>query len=364
MKVADFKDFVRLGALAELDLGSAQLGFQSEPRLHVWYQAPHKGGITVAGPEVAIEGLPGGGDSLAVDAAHLSKILRLLPDEETLQVKVVPPNMTFVVKGARFSLRANMGSMPPEIKGRGERRFTVSGEGLELLNRALSLLDGITGKQSMRPVLGGTQVSVERGNLILKATDNIRGAVLSIPVDGDDGEYGVIPVADWRVATTLCGSDKLEVRKHHEERVDLTSGRTRIRLVLYPAGDFPDLSVLPTKFSSTVELSSQAIAIAAKAAAVLDDARVVTVKTQRDRLLFMVESHEVGSFQTLGGKGELGFEVVFDGGHLEGIEALGSTVKLHVNNARSAVMAEGEHGWRYWIAPIIVDARTAQTFMS
>lgn len=353
MKVADFVDFVRLGALAELDLGSAQLGFQSDPRLYVWYQGTHIGAMTVGGPEVAIPGLSEGGGSFAVDATHLSKILRLLPNEETLQVKVVPPNMTFAVKGARLSLRAREGSMPPEIKGRGERRFTVSGEGIQLLSRALSLLDSITGKQSLKPVLAGTQVSVEGGSLILKATDGLRGAIIGIPVEGDDGEYGVIPVADWRAATTLCGSDKLEVRKHHEERVDLTSGRTRIRLALYPAEDFPDLSVLPTKFSSTVEFSSQAITTAAKAAAVLDDTRTVTLKTQRDRLVFMVDSQEVGSFQTVGGKGTLDFEASFDGSNLEGLEALGSTLKLHLNNGRSAVMAEGEHGWRYWIAPLV-----------
>lgn len=353
MIVAEFKKFVQLGTLSGLGLGSARLGFESEPRLYVWYQGTHVGAITVAGPEVVMEGLKENGGSLAIDATHLSEILRLLPDEETLQVKATPPHLVFLIKGARFALRTREGSLPPEIKGRSGRACTISGQSLELLTRALSLLDSVTGKQVLRPVLAGTQVSVKGGTMILRATDGLRGAILGIPVEGDEGDYGVIPVADWQLAVSVFDSDKLEVRKRPEERVDLTSGRTRIRLSLYPGQDFPDLSGLPRRFSTAVELSSQAVAIASKAAAVLDDARTVTLKTQRGRMVFVVESQEVGSFQTLGGTGTLDFQALFDGGHLEGLEVLGPTLKLHLNDARSPVMVEGEHGWRYWVAPLI-----------
>jgi DNA polymerase III sliding clamp (beta) subunit (PCNA family) len=173
-----------------------------------------------------------------------------------------------------------------------------------------------------------------------------------VPVEGADGDYGIIPIADLRAALATFGDEKLKVGMQGG-RVDLTCGRTRIRLALFN-DTFPDiLATVPKKYAQAVELSGQAIATAAKAATVLDAALRVTLKARQNKVVLLVNAQELGSFQTIGGDGTLDCELTLGSGYLEKARAFGDTVKLHMNDAKSIVMIEGAHpGWRYWVAPI------------
>lgn len=354
MIAADFKAFVRLTHLSDLDVGSAQLGFRGTPRLLVWYQGQHVGVVTVADTGVEIDGLSGTDTAFALQASQLSEVLRLLPDEEVLTAKLAADHLTLSVKGTRFALRVlQQGSTPPQVGGgKGSPALVVSEETSARLPTVLKVLDEVTGKKVLKPVLAGTLVSVADGVMTLQATDGVRGAILELPVKGEDGVYGVIPVADMRAALSALGSGPVRIARQGG-RVDLTCGKTRVRLSLYPEAEFPDLSVLPRRFAQTITLSAQAIVTAARAAAILDTTQAVVLKSQRNRIVLSVESQELGSFQAVGGEGSLDFEVTFEGGHLGAIEGLGSTITLHLNDAASPVMIEGEPGWRYWTSPLL-----------
>lgn len=354
MIVADFRAFIQLIGLAELDIGSAQLGIRGKPRLLVWYQGQHIGAVTAADAGVEIVGVSGQDTSFAIAVTHLAEALRLLPDEEPLEAKFLAPHLTLSVKGTRFALRIlEHSSAPPQISSKGaDRTLTISAEHRISLQRALTVLDEVTGKKVLKPVLAGTLVSAAGGVMRLEATDGVRGAIIELPTTGEDGVYGVIPVADMRIALSVFPEGDLQIARHGG-RVDLTCGKTRVRLALYPEAEFPDLSVLPQRFAHTIELSPQSIATAAKAAAILDTTQSVTLKARRNRIIFAVESQELGSFQAVGGEGSLDFEVTFEGGHLGAVEGLGSTVTLHLNDTVSPVMIEGEPGWRYWTSPLV-----------
>lgn len=354
MKVADFKEFVRLVALAELDIGTAQLGFRGGPRPLVWYQGQHIGAVTLANESIAIEGLASKDESFAVEATRLSEILRILPDEADLRAKLAAPDFLLLTKGTRLALRVTRGSRPPQMdRGGADLALALSDSSLDLLSRALGLLDEITGKKVLKPVLAGTRISVTANAMRLEATDGIRAAILEIPVEGTDGIYGVVPVADLRVALPIFTGTSLHVERYGN-RIDLTGGRTRVRLSLYADEGFPDLQLaFPKQYAQTIELSTRAITMAAKAAAVLDATARVVLTARRNRIVLSVKSQELGAFQTVGGEGVLDFEVTFDAGHLGAIEPLGSTIKLHLNDAASPVMIEGEQpNWRCWLAPI------------
>ncbi len=354
MKVADFRNFVRLTALSELDPGAAELGFRNKPRLLVWYQGQHLGAVAAAEPGITIKGLSGENASCAVLAGRLSAALRLFPDEEAeMQVQYAPPDLTLSVKGMRLALRTTAGSTPPEMGGKGaDQAFTVAEADRALLSTALGILSDVSGARPVKSVLGGTQASVKDGTLRLLATDSISAAVLELPVEGADGDYGIIPIADLSAALATFGDEKLKVGLQGG-RVDLTCGRTRVRLALFN-DTFPDiLATVPKTYAQCIELSAQAIATAARAATVLDAGSRVTLKTRQNKVVLLVNTQEVGSFQTVGGTGALDCELTLDGGYLEKARAFGYTIKLHLNDAKSPIMVEGEHpGWRYWLAPI------------
>lgn len=354
MKVADFRAFTRLTALSDLDPGTAQLGFRGKPRLLAWYQGQHLGAVTAAESGVTIKGLSGESASCAVDAVRLAAALRLFPDDDAaLTVQLAPPDMTLSVPGMRLALRTTADSTPPEMGSKSaDQAFTIAEADRVLLSTALGILSDVSGARPLKPVLAGTQASVNDGTLRLVATDSISAAVLEVPVDGADGDYGIIPIADLRAALATFGDEKLKVGLQGG-RVDLTCGRTRIRLALFN-DTFPDiLATVPKKYAQVVELSAQSVATAAKAATVLGTTSRVTLKARQNKIVLLVNSQELGSFQTVGGAGALDCEFTLGSSYLEKARAFGDTLKLHLNDAKSTIMIEGEHpGWRYWLAPI------------
>jgi hypothetical protein len=354
MKVADFGAFVRLTALADLDPGAAQLGFRGKPRLLAWYQGQHLGAVTAAESAVTIKGLSGENASCAVDTVRLAAALRLFPDADApLTVTFTPPDLTLSVPGMRLALRTIADSTPPQMGSKGaDQMFTVAETDRALLSTALGILSDVSGTRPLKPVLAGTLASVKDGTLRLAATDAISAAIVEIPVEGADGDYGIIPIADLRAALATFGDEKLKVGLQGG-RVDLTCGRTRIRLALFN-DTFPDiLAATPAKYAQIVELSAQAVATAAKAATVLGTTSQVILKARQGKIVLLVNTQEVGSFQTVGGAGALDCELTLGSSYLEKARAFGDTLKLHLNDAKSTIMIEGEHpGWRYWLAPI------------
>jgi len=360
MKVSDFKAFVRLTALSALDPGAAQLGFRGKPRLLAWYQGQHLGAMTAAESTVTIKGLSGESASCAVDAERLAAALRLFPDDDApLTVTFAPPDLTLSVSGMRLTLRTTADSTPPQMGSKGaDQAFTVAEADRALLSTALGLLSDVSGTRPLKPVLSGTQASVKDGKLRLIATDSISAVLLEIPVEGADGDYGIIPIADLCAALATFGDEKLKVSLQGG-CADLTCGKTKIRLALHAGGSFPDLlATVPKKYAQTVELSTQALVSAAKAAAVLGASSRVVLKARQGKIVLLVNTQELGSFQTVGGAGALDCELTIDGGYLEKARAFDETIKLHINDAKSAVMIEStsegaRSGWRYWVAPMV-----------
>jgi DNA polymerase III sliding clamp (beta) subunit (PCNA family) len=236
--------------------------------------------------------------------------------------------------------------------------FTIAETDRALLSTALGILSDVAGTRPIKPMLSGTQASVKSGKLRLIATDAISAVLLEIPVEGADGDYGIIPIADFRAALATFGDGSLKVSSQ-DGRADLTCGKTKIRLALHAGDGFPDiLSHTPDNYAQTIELSTQALVSAAKAAAVLSASSRVVLKARQGKIVLLVNTQELGSFQTVGGDGSLDCELMLDGGYLEKARAFDETIKLHINDAKSTIMiesaSEGERsGWRYWVAPMV-----------
>jgi DNA polymerase III sliding clamp (beta) subunit (PCNA family) len=178
--------------------------------------------------------------------------------------------------------------------------------------------------------------------------------MLEVPVVGTDGDYGVIPITDMQAALATFGDGDLKVSSQGG-RIDLTCGKTRVRLALLADEGFPDIAgTVPKSYAQIIELSTQALATAARAASVLDAPARVVLKARQNRIVLLVNSQELGSFQTMGGEGELSYEITLDSAYLANVRSFGDTIKMHLNDAESAVMIEGTiPGWRYWLAPLM-----------
>lgn len=366
MKVQDFAQLVSLGQLASLDLdaSTAHLGFtfqESSQRTLFYYQGIFVGAITASDKGFKIPGLDG--RNPAVSASNIMSLLSVLDEEDDLQVSFNKNDLVLKVgdtkdklNHARLTLRLIPEAVLPEILKGGTGPAAVC-EDYSLLKRALEFLDVITGKAVDKMYLAGIRTRVKNNTMLLEATDGLKGARLRIPVKdiGGTHDYGVIPSADWLAALRSFPPDKhVGIRSATGNKIDIVSGRHRVRLSLFDSKTFPDLRKLPQKYAHSVTLSSKAVVTTIKAAAVLDASRVVTLTTRQGQVILKTEGQEVGTFQAVGGEGLLDFAVMFDGDYFMPIASLGTHVKLYMKDGHSPVMMEGERGedWRYWVNPL------------
>jgi DNA polymerase III sliding clamp (beta) subunit (PCNA family) len=351
MKVAEFKEFVSIMSLSILDLGTPRLGFAFGP-LRTWYYATHCGAVSLAGPAVQVNGASG---VFSIVSERLAHTLSLLDDEDDLVVTYQPPNLVFQAGAARLSLRTVQEEEAPRIGS--SRGATIVVPDQALLRRALKFLRHVTGKKILKPILSGTQANVEGGILTLEATDSMRGAIITLPVEGPDVSLGVVPVVDWAVAVSALPDGPVTLRASASTgaagSIDVQSGQTKVRIALLQ-GAFPDLSVLPRDPPPRFKISTKAVVTAVRAASILDQSRVLKVSARGGHVMLTVFSAEVGSFQAIGGEEQdLDFDVLFDADYFSMLDKLGSEVTVHLRDAVSPAMIRGEHGWCYWLSPLV-----------
>jgi len=119
---------------------------------------------------------------------------------------------------------------------------------------ALGIVSGVVERRQTLPILGNLLLSVSDGQVLIRGTDLELEIGTLVGVDSDeDGEVTVPARKFVDICRALPEGARVRVRAD-QERVLVSSGRSRFSLSTMPAGDFPSLELGEARLS--LEVSS------------------------------------------------------------------------------------------------------------
>lgn len=184
----------------------------------------------------------------------------LLETSEGTQLKLHSKRARAVISGEAASGFPNIANIQKEV--------TLNLPVGPLL-RALNLVTFSCAKTSSRPVISGVFVRIEKGKLIMVATDSYRLSEYKVTADGLSSEVSCIIPARFLeelkgVIALYKGRDEEDTKKKKEEQIDLHLGSQQIEAHIGSTrllsrlidGKFPDYQqVVPKEKSTTVLVS-------------------------------------------------------------------------------------------------------------
>ena len=352
MLVSDFKKFIRVSTLSDLDVGDSKLTLSPDP-LRICYEGLHCAGETRATADIEIAGLP---DPISVSAKFLQGALSLLGDDAELQITFEKPSLVLRSHGKRMTLRAGPSTYPDLVRPE-SRSGAVIVKAAELTSALIFLVD-ITTRRIASLVLMGVRLTFSDGlSLVLEATDGHRAGVATVDIAKGAGfEQVIVPALD--LLTALKSLDEYAILKyeHGSNTFDVLDKKTYIRLAVLQ-GEFPDLSKLPASLGGVeVEMSRGVISTVVRAAALLDCSRAATLVIEESRAYFQIEGQEIGSFVTAVRRGSFSTsrKVVFDTDYFTPLGVLNDPLVLKIKSPSEPVLVEDAKGWRYWLSPLVL----------
>lgn len=353
MKVGDFSEFLNLWGLSALDKEIRTLTFAPEEGgLSVSLQGMHIGAERSWSTErVAIQGIE---DLVSVDGAMLVGALGLMKEADDLTVRATDNNLLLNAGGQKAQIRLSDTGARWKMPAEDIASYVLIDR--SEIDRKLTMLTGVVSRTLDRPALTGINISTNaKQELIFRATDGRgRACILSHPTMKADGQFlCTAPAAD--LATTLGEFGRnvrigLTTRKSHLHLSDETTG---IRLSLLQ-GEYPSFQQLPREFDHKLVVPSSLISTAARAAALLDAARLVTLTVRGGHVMLVVNDQERGNYEVDAGETDVPeFEMHFDAEHLLQIAgAAGVETVFNIKEQATTAMVQGA-GWYFWLTSTI-----------
>jgi len=157
-----------------------------------------------------------------------------------------------------------------------ETEFTLA---VEPLLEALHKVTFASAKTTLRPVLSGVYMQIQKGNLVMVATDSYRLSEYTLRVDVDTADVitCIIPTKVLEELRSILSSKKGETDTEDEQKkpntvaialsaqqIEVRSGQTRLLSRLID-GTFPDYKqIIPKEDKTTVSLSHKELTTAVK----------------------------------------------------------------------------------------------------
>ncbi len=312
----------------------------------------HSGGASVSGMHVAASRklkLPLE-KKITVNGEALVGAMKLFPNNAELGFKDTGTSLVLSAKRRRVVLRRMLLGSPlrksPDFKG---KKFSA-----KVMRKAVPFLRSVVQGGVMQPILTGIQFTPgkKKNRVILESTDAAHRTgrlTVQIPMTVKNQ---VVPAADLDQALSLMQT-KLQMQ-FVNGAVEIGDGTTTIRISLLN-GKFPDLSKLPLlkTFKNRILLSRSRLDNAVKAAALLDDDRLVSLVIKDGRAAWLIRGSERGGFREPIGKTDLeDIEIVFDSHWLDTAQDLGSDFMLVYKNSKAPVLFHTANRL-LWMSPIV-----------
>ena len=159
-----------------------------------------------------------------------------------------------------------------------EKQHSFTLEAAPLL-QALHLVTFASAKTTLRPVLSGVYVRMEKGKLILVATDSYRLSEYKMPLQGSSADIScIIPVKILEELKVILGSKKGDKKASEEEKpkvtkIDVILSRQQIEFQVGPTrllsrlidGKFPDYEqIIPKDAKTRVVFATHELTTAAR----------------------------------------------------------------------------------------------------
>lgn len=215
---------------------------------------------------------------LTVPAKAILNFAQYTSDLEVLLEVVDGTQLRCVSKHGKTNLAGEAATNYPSIPSI-EKRETLFLEAAPLLE-ALHLVTFASARTSLRPVLSGVYLHIEKKKMTLAATDSYRLSEYSLPIDGESELTCIIPVKVLEELKAVISTAKGSKEKEREggdkkealmvemtlsqQQIELKIGHTRLlsRLI---EGKFPDYhQIIPKQTDTVVTLSMKELTIAAK----------------------------------------------------------------------------------------------------
>lgn len=346
MLVQDFARLIAIWKLAERDRSTREIRLYPNGVAHV--RAIHSEAVRRGAP-LPIDG------PVAVDGAVLAGVPLLFPPDK--EIKLSATGASLIVEcGRRRAMLARIAvseqdEPPAMVDGFKGRDFGA-------LRGAMPLLTATTAMHAIDPVTSGIRFRREKGGLALAATD--RSSVASLVTVGVNvkgaKEDRIVPAADLATALSLLDGD-IGIVFDKDLHAVLRDETTLIRLSLLQ-GVFPDLAQLPAKktLKRRIALPLDAVHVAARAAALIDADRIMSINVKDGRGAITVQS-ETGGFRVpIGKQAAPDCEIAVSSSLLiDAVVPLGKDIVLRYgDDPRSMLIFEGlDTGYLLWMAPIV-----------
>lgn len=351
MKISELRALTRIWDLAVLDTGAKGLTYTPEA---IYFDGLHVS-ATVVLPEPLIEKVE---EPMFVYGKTFQATLSLLGDEESVTLRALPEKGEVLMVSGHTKAHVQAAPGSPFIGRKSERAVTIQ-VGKERLIKALQFVMEVTARDMVNPTLTGVQGEYRDGKLVLRATNgHSRAAVTWVPAKSKATRpfaFVIVP-ADLHVSLN-CLADPIIRLVVSEGTVIVKDSVTTIGLGTLELSKFPDLGVMPRKFTKEVTLPTKALSLIARAADTFDTDRLAVLTIKKGKVTLSAAGEERGMFEAVvsstSGK-ELDETLTFDSGLLAIATHLGVKVKIQFNGSTSPVMMTGDPGKFYWLSPVIV----------
>lgn len=340
MKVKALSELIEIWKLVDKDPGTLNIVL-------------NKNGASIAGMHVAATSklsLPLK-KAIMVHGESLVGAIKLFPQKAQLSFKDTGKSLVLSAKGRRVVLLRTTVAIPtrrkPTFAGKAFSRRALLG--------AIPFMRSITQGGVMQPILTGIKFSKgkKKNEVVLEATDaSVRTGRLSIklPVEVKNE---VVPAADLEQALSLLTQKRMQMQFIHGS-LEMADGKTTIRISLLN-GEFPDLSKMPLlkTYENRILLKRSQLDNAVKAAALLDDDRLVTLNIKEGRASWIIRGQEKGGFREPIGPVELDdINIIFDSHWLDTAQDIGAEFTLCYKDNKAPVLFFG-NGKSLWMSPVV-----------